>query len=227
MHRHQNRHAKPLNSGELGKLPAMIAFVYDHLDLTVQPREGIQQEVRAYIAEQAGRPQQGPATRRSQKTWVNTLDDDNSLPSATVLMHAGGETHCRQVKVYIDVLPQSFLMLASEFIRPEGTEKLARISSHREEVNETIACTDGTVRIVTVLAELTCLLKMQDGAFESMHVRVTWKISENRTTHDWNLMRSSVPRKFFIAYAAEVERSRSRDPASTAFFAEEPSGGDC
>ena len=227
MHRYQNRHAKPLNSGELGKLPAMIAFVYDHLDLTVQPREGIQQEVRAYIAEQAGRPQQGPATRRSQKTWVNTLDDDNSLPSATVLMHAGGETHCRQVKVYIDVLPQSFLMSASEFIRPEGTEKLARISSHREEVNETIACTDGTVRIVTVLAELTCLLKMQDGAFESMHVRVTWKISENRITHDWNLMRSSVPRTFFIAYAAEVERSRSRDPVSTAFFAEEPSGGDC
>ena len=65
MHRHHKRHAKSLNPGELGKLPAMIAFLYDHLDLTVQPREGIQQEVRAENAEHAGRPLQGPGTRRS------------------------------------------------------------------------------------------------------------------------------------------------------------------
>ena len=39
-------------------------------------------------------------------------------------------------------------------------------------------------------------------------------------------MRAVVPRTSLIAYAAEPERSRSRDPVSTAFFAEQPSGGD-
>ena len=66
MHRHQNCHAKPLNSGELGRLPAMIAFLYNHLDFTVQRREGFQQDVRAYNAEHAGRPlhlPRGGATR--------------------------------------------------------------------------------------------------------------------------------------------------------------------
>ena len=75
-------------------------------------------------------------------------------------MHAGAETHYRPAKVYIDTLSQSFLMSASELIQSEVPEELTRISNHRDEVNETIAYTYGTIRIVTVVADWTSLLRL-------------------------------------------------------------------
>ena len=99
MHRQQDRHEGPLNSGGMNKLPAMVAALYDHLSMLVQPRHGIHQEVAAHHAEHTGRPLQNQAHRRSQKMWVATFDNVNSLPSSIVLMHAGGGTHYRPLRV--------------------------------------------------------------------------------------------------------------------------------
>ena len=71
------------------------------------------------------------------------------------------------------MLSQGFYISTSQFILLEGEDKLARISSHREEVRETIAHKTDTIRIVTVVTEYTALLKVQVGTASTTYVRVT------------------------------------------------------
>ena len=118
---------------------------------------------------------------------------------------------------------QKFFMSATEFIRTQGTVRLEQICSHREEVHETISYETETTRILTVIEEYTCLVKMQVGTGEATVVRVIWQVYENRNSYHWRFAPATAPRQFFAAYSSQLEGSRDTGHISSAFFARPPS----
>ena len=131
----------------------MVTALQNHFNLLVYPRESAHQSVASHQAERAGRSMQDPAPPLSHRLHVITFEKTNSLPSSSLLLQVGGGSHYRLLKVSIDMVSQAFYLSASDFIRAEGPDALARIWNHRHEVHETISYSEDTMRTMTVIAE--------------------------------------------------------------------------